>query len=69
MSENNGLKPGDTKRFDCADCKCEFEVCNEPKLNEMDNRQLAQKMSREMNIQTVSHCPFCGGDNVTSEEL
>jgi uncharacterized protein with PIN domain len=48
------IKPGETQRFDCEECECEWEVTLEPKAAGKPKEIAA------MNSQEVTRCPFCG---------
>jgi len=55
-------KPGETVRCDCNGCATEFEVTLEPKVRDGVSR------SGTMPALPVGHCPFCGSEQVTTDE-
>lgn len=55
------MKGGETERYDCPSCACEFEVMLEPKAKGKPGEVAAIPQ------QIVQHCPFCAGD-ITAED-
>jgi len=53
------LKHKQTVRFDCEDCRVEFDVTYEPRATVNDNRPEVAK---------AVHCPFCGDGPLTSDD-
>lgn len=56
------MKAGESEWFDCLSCNTEFEVTYEPKATP------DSKESKFMTPRDVHHCPFCGNNNLESQD-
>ena len=52
--------PGDTIRLYCNACQSEYDLTLEPKINEIDNPERAEKERKALAHKAAGTCPFCG---------
>lgn len=61
---SNTINPGQTKRYACADCDTEFEVCLEPKEKGSKQAETGRDEKGHCVTNRVETCPFCASGDV-----